>query len=135
MKLRPAILILTVILLTTAAASRPQTDLMANACRQYREADAEMNRVYQQILKAYGKDTLFIGKLKLAQRAWLRFRAAHLDALYPQSDKRSAYGSFNGDCQCLARAELTLKRTDELRRWLKGTEEGDVCAGSVQIKK
>jgi hypothetical protein len=28
---------------------------------------------------------------------------------------------------------MTRKRIEELRAWLKGTEEGDVCAGSYTI--
>jgi len=37
-------------------------------------------------------------------------------------------------CRCMALAETTKKRAEELRRWVDGAEEGDVCAGSVKIR-
>jgi len=31
--------------------------------------------------------------------------------------------------------ELTIKRSQTLKVWLEGVEEGDVCDGSVRIKQ
>jgi hypothetical protein len=37
-------------------------------------------------------------------------------------------------CHALYKAELTQARTRELKVWLDGIEEGDVCAGSVKTR-
>ena len=92
-----------------------------------------MNRTYKQVLDKYQRDNVFIEKLKTAQRAWIKFRDADLESLYPNTP--SAHGSINLMCHCIALAELTTERTKSLKRWIDGVEEGDVCAGSIKIKK
>jgi uncharacterized protein YecT (DUF1311 family) len=34
-----------------------------------------------------------VTKLKQAQRAWIAFRDAHLEARFPKADKQAEYGS------------------------------------------
>lgn len=94
-------------------------------------ADAELNQVYQQVLKKYADEPVFINNFKQAQRAWLKFRDAHLESRYPAEDKRD-YGSIYSLCSSNLLAELTEARTEQLKLWLKGIEEGDGCAGSVR---
>jgi len=111
------------------------TQLEMNECAStsFQRADAELNSVFQQILKEYGDDTVFIEKLRISQRAWIVFRDAELDALFPKTgNRRRVYGSVFPMCWSYALGSLTRTRTAELRRWLNGTEEGDVCAGSVR---
>ncbi len=98
----------------------------------FKTADAELNKVWRAVTKAYKDKPIFIKKLKIAQRAWLKFRDAHLESLYPAEDKQFAYGTVYSQCAALVLAALTEQRTDQLRVWLQGTEEGDVCAGSVK---
>jgi uncharacterized protein YecT (DUF1311 family) len=94
-------------------------------------ADKELNQVYQQVLRKYAKDPAFIAKLKVAQKAWLAFRDAELAARFPDDDKTN-YGSVYPMCVNNELEAMTRKRTEELRTWLKGAEEGDVCAGSYR---
>lgn len=122
-------------LLSLPVASASQSDPLLNACGQYKLVDAEMNRLYQQVLKEHSQDRLFSQKLRAAQRAWLAYRDAHLESLYPAADKRLAYGSVYNNCQCLGMIDLTTRRSNDLLRWIQGTKEGDVCAGSVRIKR
>jgi uncharacterized protein YecT (DUF1311 family) len=130
---------LTAIVLTLLCSHVPQAQTQAqmnrDACDEYRKADVEMNSVYGQILKSYERDTPFIEKLKKAQRAWLLFRDAHLESLYPAQDKLAAYGSVNEMCRCTVLAELTSQRTKVLKRWVTGVQEGDVCSGSIKTKQ
>jgi Lysozyme inhibitor LprI len=84
------------------------------------------------ILKEYAKDQQFIAKLKTAQRAWLAFRGAQLEALFPKTDKQAEYGSVYPMCRCSELQSLTEERAKQLKRWLDGTKEGNVCAGSVR---
>jgi uncharacterized protein YecT (DUF1311 family) len=95
-------------------------------------ADKELNQVYQQVLRKYAKDTVFVAKLKAAQKAWLAFRDAELEARYPANDKSLEYGSVYPMCANNDLEAMTRQRTEALRAWLKGAEEGDVCAGSYR---
>ena len=71
-------------------------------------------------------------KLKAAQKAWLAFRDAQLQAMYPAADKQAEYGSVYPTCRCAVLKELTEQRTRELKVWLDGIPEGEVCRGSVK---
>jgi uncharacterized protein YecT (DUF1311 family) len=104
-------------------------------CQAYKQSDAELNRVYLQILNDYKQDTVFTDKLRAAQRTWIAFRDAHVESLYPAKDKNARYGSIYSMCQCLALKELTDHRVSELKKWIEGVPEGESCAGSVKIKR
>jgi uncharacterized protein YecT (DUF1311 family) len=101
------------------------------------KADKELNRVYKKVRITYKDDPLFLEKLKVAQRAWVKFRDGHINSRY--SLGVTEYGSGGPDCWCMELAEITRARTEQLKKWLKGTEEGDDCAGSYkwdhQLKK
>jgi uncharacterized protein YecT (DUF1311 family) len=95
------------------------------------KADAEINRVYKKIRKVYKNDKEFLEKLRLAQRAWIKFRDSHIRSIFP-IDEPYYYGSVVNECHCWIYADLTEERTKTLKVWLQGTEEGDLCAGSVK---
>ena len=117
-----------------AVQAQTQANLNDTACREYKQSDAELNRVYRQIQSEYRTDKIFLKKLQLAQRAWLAYRDAQLTALFP-SEEPGTYGSVYPICRCVELNELTNKRTEEWKRWLAGTSEGDVCAGSLKLKR
>ena len=119
---------------TGGTVAQTQLELNQEACDEYKKADAELNKVYNQILREYQQDKVFVQKLKAAQRAWIAFRDAHLASLYPNPHP-GFYGSVNPMCRCLRLAEWTTERTKVLREWIEGIEEGDICAGSVKMKK
>lgn len=98
-----------------------------NSCAQqaYQVADAELNAVYQQVMQTYRNDKALAEKLKSAQKAWLKFRDAHLEAKFPAADKQQAYGSMYSSCYHFELTRLTEQRTAQLRSWLE--EEGDGC--------
>jgi uncharacterized protein YecT (DUF1311 family) len=112
--------------------AQTQSDLDQQSCGQFHKADVSLNATYSKILKEYGKDAQFISKLKAAQRAWLAFRDAELEARFPKPDKQTEYGTVYPVCRCTQLQELTEERTKELTLWLDGIPEGDVCAGSVK---
>ena len=99
----------------------------------YLAEDAEMNRVYAAVRQAYADDAEFLASLKIAQQAWLAFRDAHLESRYPGRDKRVRYGSVYPDCAAGLLAKITRVRTEQLRAWLRGLPEGEVCTGSIRI--
>ena len=60
-----------------------------------RAADADLNRVYQELLAKLKGDDNTTKKARGAQRVWLSFRNAHLQELYPAADKQAEYGSIS----------------------------------------
>ena len=116
------------------AQSSSQTVLNQCATDQLSEVDGKLNRVYQAILSQYKEDRDFLEKLRKAQRAWLNFRDAELEARFPAEQKQAHYGSVYPMCAAQFLVQLTQERIKQLQKWLEGLEEGDVCAGSVQIR-
>jgi uncharacterized protein YecT (DUF1311 family) len=117
-----------------SASGQTQTDLNKSACDEYQQKDTELNKTYLQVLNLYKDDVAFIQKLKLAQRTWVAFRDAQLAALFPAANTQVEYGSIYPVCRCQTLSELTAQRTAQLRRWIDGIEEGDVCGGSIRVK-
>src|SRR5438309_2132448 len=61
-----------------------QAEMNDCAYKESADANRELNRVYQAVLKRYADDVVLIKKLKAAQRAWVTFRDAEIDAQYPK---------------------------------------------------
>jgi uncharacterized protein YecT (DUF1311 family) len=101
------------------------------ACEEFNRANEELNRTYNQVLTSYKDDAEFIEAIRKAQRAWVVFRDYHVMSVYPKI-KQGAYGSVKPMCRCGIMTELTTERTEVLRKWLVGVEEGNVCAGSIK---
>ena len=100
---------------------------------EFEKADKELNQVYGNILKEYKKDTVFIKSLKKSQKLWIQLRDAEMKVKFPDRE-RGYYGSVLPMCWSLYKTELTIRRANELKVWINGVEEGDVCAGTVKIK-
>lgn len=105
----------------TQTKKQPCADLTAqnemNRCAadEYKKADAELNKVYQQLLpKIEGEHK---EKLRLAQRAWIAFRDAHCEY--------EAFAFEGGTMQPLIRFSCletaTRERTKQLRGALQET--------------
>jgi len=110
-----------------------QDDLNSKAKSTYEKTDKELNQVYKEILKDYKSDTIFIKSLRIAQRQWIKFRDAQLNMKYPNYPNTD--GSASSMCRYYYLKELTEERVKELRKWTDGIDEGDVCSGSIQLKK
>ncbi|MDQ3754822.1 MAG: YbaY family lipoprotein [Acidobacteriota bacterium] len=130
------VIVAALLLIVSSAIAFAQTQAAMNreACNEYTKADAELNTIYQHVLREHKADALFTRKMRAAQRTWIAYRDAHLAALYPAADTRREYGSVYPMCRCTALAEATRKRMEELRRWTGGAAEGDVCAGSTRAQ-
>jgi uncharacterized protein YecT (DUF1311 family) len=126
--------VIALMLASVGVTAQTQARMNQDACRTYQETDAEMNKVYQQVLGEYKADAVFVQKFKAAQRLWIAFRNAHAESLYPKPNKLAAYGSVYPTCRCLALTEITAARTEALKRWITGGEEGDTCSGSIKMK-
>ncbi|MCY7353942.1 MAG: DUF1311 domain-containing protein [Lysobacter sp.] len=118
---------------TCMAKAQTQEDMNACAGSELVAADRELNTVYQQVMRMHAKDKNFIQKLRAAQRAWLVFRDAELAARYPDPNAMAAYGSVHVVCTAGLKSQLTRTRITQLRMWLDGIAEGDICTGSLPI--
>ncbi len=138
MRVPQLIILFLSIFITTPIMGQTQLNLNTEASSEFQAADAEMNRVYKEILLLYKDNAQFIMNLRSAQRAWLKFRDAELEAHYPATpheNRHHLYGSVFPMCLANSKAALTRLRIEQLRVWLKGVEEGEVCAGSVKFDR
>ena len=131
MKIILLLLVCSLVSISSFGQSQAQLNQQADAA--YRKADQELNRTYQQILKEYRTKTVFLQSLKAAQQRWLQFRDAEMKARYPAANTQFEYGSFFPVCYSNGLEELTKARTKQLRVWLTGLPEGEMCGGSVKM--
>lgn len=109
------------------ARATSQAEITACAGQALDKADAELNLVYQQLQKKYAANKDFIKRLRLAQEAWLKFRDAHIESLYPSdAQQQKAEGTVYPMCKAMEMTRLTIERTKTLRNLLS-PKEGDVC--------
>jgi uncharacterized protein YecT (DUF1311 family) len=111
--------------------SQTQAELNTMQYESYKKTDKKLNEVYQAILKAYKSDTEFIKNLRTSQRIWITFREAEVKVKYPERED-GYYGTIHPLCVSLYLEDLTLDRISTLNLWLKGSEEGDACSGSIK---
>jgi uncharacterized protein YecT (DUF1311 family) len=132
-RMKAFLLLLACTLFSINSFGQSQAQMNQEADAAYRKADQELNRVYQQILKEYRTQTAFLQSLKTAQKLWVQFRDAEMKARYPATNSLVEYGSFFPVCYSNGLEELTKTRTKQLRLWLTGIPEGDMCNGSVKV--
>lgn len=131
--MKTILLLLACSLFSIRGFGQSQAQMNQEADATYRKADQELNRVYQQIFKEYRAQPAFLQSLKTAQKLWLQFRDAEMKARYPATNSLVEYGSFFPVCYSNGLEELTKARTKQLRLWLTGIPEGDMCNGSVKV--
>ncbi len=110
--------------------SQSQLEMNASGKAEFDSADAELNKSYREILQKRRADTSFVVKFKRAQRAWVVFRDAHVDAIYSAANARREYGSVYPSCRYGVLTALTRERVSQLQDWIKGVDETDTCGGS-----
>jgi len=127
-------LCLTVLVLPAAAETQCNTagtgeEMNVCAANDLAKAEKELNAVYQALLKKEAKNTVFIQKLRNAQRAWVAFRDADLDATYACADESPfvCWGSMLPLCEASYKEKVTRERTERLRRLLNEGRPADDC--------
>lgn len=113
-----------------------QGELTDCAARDMDAAERQMNTLYAIVLDRFRGDPETLGKIRAAQQAWLAFRQAHAEAVFPKAgtpDAQFVYGSSLPMCWASVTAGLTGPRIAQLREWADGVEEGDLCAGSRSL--
>ncbi|MGS0747315.1 lysozyme inhibitor LprI family protein [Halpernia sp. GG3] len=86
------------IIISPTVFAQTQTEMNLDAAKKFDKVDKELNTVYKKILKKYSSDTLFIGKLKISQNYWIKFRDAEVEARFPAENKQVEYGTIYTIC-------------------------------------
>lgn len=107
-----------------------QSDMNRCADLDAREADADLNHVYQALLSKLKSNDNATKKLRVAQRAWVAFRGAHLQELFPAEDKQREYGTIYPMCYAQVARAMTIQRTAQLRAILDDKDPCDTSTSS-----
>jgi uncharacterized protein YecT (DUF1311 family) len=95
---------------TRFATAMTQASINACASEEAERADTELSRLYSELLSLVGGRREIVVKIKTAQNAWLSWRDAYMDAMYPAKDKQFEYGSVYPTNANLLRAKLTQQQ-------------------------
>ena len=132
-KMKKTLLLIQFLLFSIIGFSQSQIEMNATANTSFEKSDKELNVVYQKILKEYKNEISFLKNLKKSQLLWLKFRDAEMLARFPDPSNLT-YGSIFPLCYSQHKEELTRQRINNLKVWLVGFEEGEMCSVSVKIK-
>ncbi len=97
--------------------ARTQNELNQCARSAFEKADAEMNRVYQQLMSATARrGESYQQKLKEAQQAWLKYRDATCESEAAINAEGTIYTTAYNYCL----AQVTTERTKRLAMMMGG---------------
>jgi len=122
--------------------AKTQSEMNACASEEAARVDTELNEVYRNVLARAGKQQEAVAKIKAAERAWIAYRDAYMDAMYPAKEKQAEYGSIYPMEADLLRAKLTQRQVIALRELLQqytgaehsgAAETVDPNAGSTRL--
>ena len=104
-----------------ACNQKAQTQAEMNRCahEEATRADAELNRVYDRVLSKAAAESEAVAKIKAAEKAWIAYRDAYMEAMYPAANKQSEYGSIYPMEADLLRARLTSQHVVDLKELLQ----------------
>lgn len=99
---------------------------------EFEGAVVQMEAMYRYVLKTHQSDAVLIQNLNAAQQAWLIYRDAEMEAMFPHLEA-GAYGNNGQLCWYKHLTKMTQARTAHLKSWITGVPEGEVCGGSRPI--
>jgi uncharacterized protein YecT (DUF1311 family) len=98
-----------------------QAEMTACADAEAKRVDAKLNSTYRALLAKVESQPAAVAKIKAAERAWVTYRNAYIEATYPAKDKATAteYGSMYPLDVALLRAKLTQRQVTALEDMLQ----------------
>ncbi|HUZ45951.1 MAG TPA: lysozyme inhibitor LprI family protein [Terriglobia bacterium] len=99
--------------------AKTQGEMNACASEEAARVDAELNAVYRKLLLKAASQTEAVAKIKASERAWITYRDAFMEAMYPAKDKQAEYGSIYPMEADLLKAKLTRQQVAALEGMLK----------------
>lgn len=108
-----------------------QLEITLDASKSYQDLNVALQQVYKEVLTIYSEDEEFLVFLKRSQQAWINYRDAHINAIWPAIETGSRrLGSAERMCIPMELEELTRVRIKQLLTWREGMEEGNVNLGT-----
>ena len=103
---------------------KANTQLAMNSCanEEVLRVDAELKGLEQKLALAARTEPGASDKIEAVAKAWIAYRDAYLEAMYPAKDKQAAYGSIFRMEIGLLRAKLARRQIQALRELLKQYE-------------
>jgi uncharacterized protein YecT (DUF1311 family) len=99
-----------------------QAEMTACASEEAARVDTKLNTKYRSLLARVASQPEAVAKIKAAERAWVVYRDAYIEATYPAKDKAIEYGSIYPLEVNLLRAKLTQRQVaaleDTLQRYM-----------------
>ncbi len=97
------------------------TQLAINGCasQEADRVDAKLNTAYRELLAKAKSEQNAVPKIKAAERDWIAYRDAYIEAMFPATDKRTQYGSMYAMDVALLRARLTQEHLADIQELLK----------------
>ncbi|WP_064751015.1 lysozyme inhibitor LprI family protein [Runella limosa] len=111
-----------------------QSEINKHISVESRKKDLELTYIIEKIKIDYDGDVLFLKSLEESQKAWVTYKNSMIKAKFPNINQPNYYGSSLGLCVSDYLIFLTDNRIKELKVWLDGLPEGDICNGSVKNK-
>ncbi|QIL38192.1 hypothetical protein G7074_02215 [Pedobacter sp. HDW13] len=121
---------------TISLLMRLQIESMATTkglSQEFINSQKKVDSAFNAVVKEYHNDSLFVSHLTESQRLWKLLRDSDIKAIYP-NESPNYYGQINMDCIYKLLIKNNTERFAFINQWLKGTQEGDVCAGSIKFK-
>jgi uncharacterized protein YecT (DUF1311 family) len=91
-----------------------QSEMTACASDEAARVDAKLKTTYRALLARVTSQPEALAKIKAAERAWIAYRDAYIEATYPAEDKATEYGSIYPLDVNLLRAKLTRRQVAAL---------------------
>lgn len=95
-----------------------QSEMTACASDEAARVDAKLKTTYRALLARVTSQPEALAKIKAAERAWIAYRDAYIEATYPAEDKAIEYGSIYPLDVNLLRAKLTRRQVAALEDML-----------------
>jgi len=71
-----------------------QHEMHVCANEEAKRVNDELNAVYKLLLTKVRDNSIATAKIQMAQKAWVTYRDAYIDAMYPAKNKQAEYGSI-----------------------------------------
>ncbi len=96
-----------------------QAEMTACAGAEAKRVDTKLDSTYRALLAKVESQPEAVVKIKAAERAWVAYRDAYIEATYPAKDKATQYGSIYPLDVALLRAKLTQRQVTALEDMLQ----------------
>ena len=103
---------------TCSDKANTQSEMTACASDEAARVDAKLKTTYRALLARVTSQPEALAKIKAAERAWIAYRDAYIEATYPAEDKAIEYGSIYPLDVNLLRAKLTRRQVAALEDML-----------------